>query len=143
MWDYVGSRISAVSTLSDGEYALLLASLEAKLEPKKFHCGTCLTQYGNSEKLIAKTERNRKSKGCFDFTSKQYRIDNILYNSCIGNFVTPIDYFVEAFSLYEKGVLPFEGNLGDQPSKIMEIFQIIDVRRTEKYNQNKPVKTGK
>ena len=115
---------------------MLLASMEAKLD-RKFHCGTCITQYGHSEHLMKKTEKKRRSKGCFDLTSKDYRIDNIRYNGCIGNFVTPIDFFVEAFSLYEKGVLPFEGTISEQPNKIMEIFQLIEVRRAEKINQNK------
>lgn len=126
-----------MSTLSTGEYVLLLASLESKLDPKKFHCGSCITQYGSSERLMKKTERKRKSKGCFDLTSKKYRIDNIRYNTCIGNFAVPIDFFIEAFSLYEKGVLPFKGNISEQPSKIMEVFQLIEVRRAEKINQGK------
>lgn len=123
--------------MTTGEYVILLASLEAKLDPKKFHCGTCITQYGTSERLIKKTERKRKTKGCFDFTSKDYRIDNIRYNTCIGSYAVPIDFFIEAFSLYEKGVLPFNGTISEQPNKIMEIFQLIEVRRTEKINQGK------
>lgn len=125
-----------VSTLSTGEYVLLLASLESKLD-KKFHCGTCMTQYGSSDRLVLKTEKKRKSKGCFDIISKSYRIDNIRYNTCIGNFAVPIDFFIEAFSLYEKGVLPFKGSIGEQPNKIMEVFQLVEVRRSEKINQGK------
>lgn len=137
MWDYIAGAVSQLSTLSSGEYVFLLASLESKLDPKKFHCGTCITQYGSSDRLVQKTERKRKSKGCFDFTSKNYRLENIRYNTCIGNFSIPIDYFVEAFSLYEKGVLPFKGGVGEQPNKIMEIFQLIEVRRAEKIKQGK------
>ena len=125
-----------MSSISTGEYALFLASLESKLDPKKFHCGSCITQYGNSERLIKKTERKRKSKGCFDFTSKNYRLENVRYLTCIGNFAVPIDFYIEAFGLYEKGVLPFEGNISDQPNKIIEIFQLIEVRRAEKIQQN-------
>ncbi len=90
--------------------------------------------------MLDKTFRNRKSKGCFDTHTKQYLIQNIRYNKCIGNFVVPIDYLVEAFSLYEKGVLPFEGNIGDQPNKIMEVFQLIEVRRAEIHDQGKKEK---
>ena len=137
VWDYLASSINTISTLTTGEYVLFLASIEAKLDPKKFHCGTCITQYGSSDRLIQKTERKRKSKGCFDLTSKSYRIDNIRFNKCIGNFAVPIDFFIEAFSLYEKGVLPFQYNIGKQPNKIMEIFQLIEVRRSEKINQGR------
>ena len=48
----------------------------------------------------------------------------------MGNFVKPIDFLLEAFSLYEKGVLPFKGNIGEQPNKIMEVFNVIEVRRS-------------
>jgi hypothetical protein len=133
----VGYFIHSVSSLTTGEYAILISSIEAKLDPKKFHCGTCITQYGSSPRLIGKSERKRRTKGCFDYTSKSYRIDNIRYTTCIGSFAVPIDFFVEAFSLYEKGVLPFKGGIGEQPNKIMEVFQLIEVRRSEKINQGK------
>jgi len=38
-------------------------------------------------------------------------------------------YFIEAFSLYEKGMLPFKGNIGDQPNKIIEVFNLISHAR--------------
>jgi hypothetical protein len=84
---------------------------------------------------MAKTERARKFKGCFDFKTKSYRIDNVLFDSCVGNYAVPIEYYVEAFRLYEKGVLPFEGGVGEQPNKIMAIFQLIEARRTEVFER--------
>jgi hypothetical protein len=71
-------------------------------------------------------------KGCFDYTTKQYRLENITYNTCIGNYSVNLDYFFDAFALYEKGIMPFDGPLGNQPSKIISIFNIIEVRRNEK-----------
>ena len=115
-----------------GEYALLLASFEAVLYPKKFHCYTCITQYGKTPKMVGKSDRNRRSKGCYDFSTKSYRIENIKYNTCVGNFVKPIEFLLEAFSLYEKGVLTFNGKVGDQPAKLMECFNIFEQRRYEK-----------
>jgi len=135
VWEYLGAKIATISSLQPGEHGILLASIEACLVPKKFHCATCITQYGTNERLVKKTELKRKGKGCFDYKTKAYRLDNIKYNTCIGNFAVPIDYFLEAFSLYEKGVLPFKGTVGDQPNKIMEIFGLIDVRRSEKMKQ--------
>jgi hypothetical protein len=114
------------------EYALLLATLEAKLEPKKFNCHSCIYQYGKSERLVKKTERSRMLKGCFDLTTKQYRLENIKYLSCLGNYTTNIDFLLDAFAFYEKGIMPFSGPLGEQPSKIISIFNIIEVRRNEK-----------
>jgi hypothetical protein len=72
----------------------------------------------------------RKLKGCYDFTTKAYKLENIVYKSCVGNFTKNIVYFLEAFSQYEKGMLPYNGSLGEQPAKIIEIFNIIDkIRR--------------
>jgi len=140
VWDLVAYHIEQVSTLTFSEYAILLATLESKLKPKEFNCNICITQYGKSQRTMSKSDKKRKSKGCFDFISKAYRIENIRYNSCIGNYVYPMDFLIEAFSLYEKGVLPFKGSIGEQPNKIMEVFSIIESRRQthlEKENKSK------
>lgn len=124
------------NALSMHEYALLLSTIESKLEPKKFNCHNCIYQYGTSKRLTDKTERTRKLKGCFDYTTKSYRLENIKYDTCIGNYVTNLDYLFDAFGLYEKGIMPFDGPLSNQPSKIISIFNIIEVRRNEKKAAN-------
>ena len=111
--------------------AILLPSIEAVLEPSKFHCATCIMQYGGTKRTMAKAETKRRSKGCYDYGIMDYRLENIKYDRCVGNYVKNIEYFTDAFSLYEKGILPFEGTLGDQPNKIMEIFELIHRRRAE------------
>jgi len=42
---------------------------------------------------------------------------------------------MDLFSNFEKGVLPFKGKLGQQPAKIIEVFQLIDNRMTFKREQ--------
>ena len=84
---------------------------------------------------MKKTERKRKSKGCYDYTTKQYRNGGFLYKSCYGNYVSNIDFYIEAFSFFEKGKLPYTGTLGEQPNKIIEIFNIIHSRREEVLQQ--------
>lgn len=81
--------------------------------------------------MKAKAERNRRSKGCFDYTTKTFLVENAKYYSCIGNFVKPIDYLVESFVQYEKGIMPFEGGILEQPNKIIEVFNIISQLRKE------------
>lgn len=76
--------------------------------------------------------RKRKPKGCYDYSTKVYRLENILYKTCVGNYNSNIDFLVEAFSKYEKGMLPFKGTLGEQPAKIIDIFHIIEQRRETK-----------
>lgn len=77
-------------------------------------------------------ESRRKGKGCYDYSTKVYRIENILYKSCIGNYNISIGFFMEAFGLYEKGMLPFKGTIATQPNKIIEVFSIIEQRIREK-----------
>jgi hypothetical protein len=133
----VGELIEHKSTLTPYEYITILPSIQAFLEPKKFNCVTCLLQNGTSEKLIGKTEAKRKSKGCFDYTTRKYKLKNIVYNSCLGNFTKEIDYIIEAFSHYEKGMLPYKGTLAEQPNKIIEIFDLISSMRSEHFEKEK------
>lgn len=120
-------KIGDVSGLTNTEYVLLLAALEARLEPSKFSCSKCAAKYKPEHR-----PRKRKSKGCYDYSTRVYRIENIVYKTCIGNYNKDISFFVEAFSMYEKGMLPFKGTLSEQPSKIIDIFNIIEQRRAEK-----------
>ena len=126
-----------MSELTLGETAILLASSEASFAPQKFNCYTCITQYGTSERLTEKTNRKRQTKGCFDYKSRTYRLENFKYNNCIGNHAIPIDFYIDAFLMYEKGVLPFEGTLGDQPNKMIQIFGILYHRRKEHMDAKK------
>ena len=126
MWSVLHIKINEVSGLTDAEYVLFLASLEARLKPDKFSCTRCAAKYKPQHR-----EAKRKSKGCYDYSTKVYRLDNVVYKTCLGNYNKDINFFIEAFSLYEKGVLPFKGTLSDQPSKVIDIFNIIEQRRAE------------
>lgn len=121
------SKIDEASTLTISEYALLLASIEARLEPKKYNCRLCAAKYKPDKKHI-----KRKPKGCYDYSTRVYRLENILYKTCLGNYNKSIGFYTEALSMYEKGMLPFKGTLSEQPNKIIEIFNIIEQRREEK-----------
>jgi len=117
-----------------GEYVYLIAGLEVALEPKKFNCNQCAASYKEINKAA-----KRKPKGCYDYSTRVYKIENVLYKSCIGNYNNSMDFLLEAFSFYEKGMLPFKGTLAEQPAKIIDIFNIIEQRRNEKIK----VKDGK
>ena len=53
----------------------------------------------------------------------------------MGNFTANINYLFEAFFKYEQGIMPFNGTLGEQPNKIMEVFSVIDYRKTIKQKE--------
>lgn len=83
-----------------------------------------------------KSDRKRQSKGCYKLGVKAYLFDSIKFSKCPGNYTKEIEYYLEAFSLYEKGMLPFKGNLGEQPNKIVEIFNIISSRRAKQIKKD-------
>ena len=66
------------------------------------------------------------SKGCFNTNTKKFNYGNIEFKGCLGNLYDPYtDYIWELFTQYGNNLLPYKGNLGNQPSKIMQIFSII------------------
>jgi hypothetical protein len=113
-----------------------MASMEA-IYNDRVNCYKCLQRNGaDPAKDRGRGFKKRKSLGCFDFTTRTYLLDNIKYKSCIGNYTLQgLGYYYELFINYEKGILPFEGSLGKQPNKIMEVIQIID--NTKKEQQKK------
>jgi hypothetical protein len=104
-----------------------MASLEAAFNKKAvFNCHACAAKYSDKFR-----EKKQKSKGCFDLITKKYLIEEIRFYGCVGNFTSNVSYLLEAFSFYEKGMLPYKGNLGSQPAKIIDIFNIIEQRRAD------------
>jgi len=79
-------------------------------------------------------KKMRTAKGCWEaFPKVIHHIGEIGFKRCIGNYTSEGIYsWVEAHSLYEKGVLPFPGALMDQPNKVIEIFQCIASAKHEK-----------
>lgn len=88
-----------------------------------------------SKRAIEEGRAKRTSKGCFDYTSKSYKIENVVYNSCIGNYTVNIGFYIEAFAKYKLGLLPYDGNLGEQPNKLLEIFNIMEFRKDKKQKE--------
>ncbi len=75
----------------------------------------------------------RQNKGCFDTVTRIHKLDNLIYYSCIGNFThNSVDYLIELYLNFQRGVMPFKGGFGKQPNKIIEIFQIIEQVNNEK-----------
>jgi hypothetical protein len=75
----------------------------------------------------------RKAMGCYAFKRKVYAEDsndnwgiNVRYYTCPGNLYDPsLGYLYSLFEKYERGFLPFEGTISDQPAKVVECFNLI------------------
>lgn len=102
-----------------------------------FNCTKCLKRYGGKEgKALKRGIAKRKSKGCFDFTTRTFLLDNVKYSSCIGNYtLLGLGFYFELYLAYEKGTMPFKGDLGNQPNKIIEVLHIIDSIKKDKQNK--------
>lgn len=122
-------RISSLTAL---EWIELKATLKA-IEDKKYNCSECLKQYQGRKDRVEMLEKVRNSKGCKTLQADYiHQIDDeIFFKGCIGNFFRiQMARYLEMARMYDKGVLPFAGSLGEQPAKIIEIFRIIEQHRT-------------
>ncbi len=74
--------------------------------------------------------------GCEVMNGRVYNLDNINYYKCIGNYQdSMVNFYIEEYLQYEKGIYPYPGNLGEQPNKIIEIFDLIDQVKRDKQKQ--------
>jgi len=129
----VVERIKQISTITDLDYAEICSTYTTMTQPK-YRCGDCKLKY---KKDAAKTARNRELMACNYTTEKprhSYIPDfnnkgnpTIFYNKCIGNYYngywgTLINYY----SKYKDGIMLYEGSLADQPSKFVDVMNLID-----------------
>jgi hypothetical protein len=74
-------------------------------------------------------EKSRISKGCYSTTTNFiHNIDDeIFFSKCIGNYYSAvIAGLIGANEHFQRGVMPFDGPLFDQPAKIIEAFAVIE-----------------
>jgi hypothetical protein len=93
------------------------------IEYSCFHC----------KKKYSETVRDQK-KACF--TEKRSPIveyqKKIKFTLCPSNQYNPAcASIIDSFSLFQSGVLPFEGGLFDQPSKIVDLYNLVASLRVE------------
>lgn len=105
------------------------------LDNKQFQCGECQSTYANrsdGESMLAKL---KVTKGCESISDKVlHRLSPELgFKTCIANYYSSwLPQWIEAYQMYQKGVLPFPGALTEQPNKVIEMFRVIDSHVAEK-----------
>lgn len=63
---------------------------------------------------------------------KPFKVNNILFRKPLSEFKCDnLSYILFLFENYEKGSLPFQGPVSDQPAKIIDIFNILYQVRQE------------
>lgn len=103
----------------------IVSSFWAKHE-KEINCHYCL----NRDKPDKVIESDRIRKGCYKPKAKPiFENSGINFYSCLGNYVSPdFDYIWYTYKVFKNGGVDVWG----LPSKLVEIYQIIDNLVTEK-----------
>ncbi len=70
--------------------------------------------------------KKQLGKGCFSNDIKTYIFDDLKFLTCPGNYYDSYtNYLWQLFTHYQNNLLPYKGTLGEQPAKIIQIFEII------------------
>ena len=135
MWEYVYGQILNASSLNDYDHALINATW-LNLTSEAFQCKRTEDLYRKRSDAEIVIKMNRITKGCGVLSdSPKVEIGQIGFHSCLCHegFQHPqMGYFLNIYQNYEKGNLPFEGALMDQPAQIMELIGLIDSLHTER-----------
>lgn len=110
------------------EYVELKATLHS-LDDKRYDCGACLSTYKGRTDEEQMTGILKKQKGCSEaYNEPIHAIEEVIkFKNCIGNYVSSSSFhWIEMHSHFSRGILPFPGSLSDQPSKAIEVFNVID-----------------
>lgn len=122
MWEYVVRQILDISQLQMGDYINLVANYKQMFDNKPEELSERkLRERGYTEKQIQSFLENiNNSNSKTDILSLRFKrpLSNFKYIN--------MDYVLLLFENYEKGILPFEGPLGDQPAQIIEVFKIME-----------------
>lgn len=108
---------------------------------ENFQCEKTFAALSKRKDADIVIEHERKRRGCGVITEEpKITLDDhhIAFHSCLchENFQYPLmDQILFLHDKYNKGILPYEGSLTDQPNKIIEIFQLIDQLHQEREQQ--------
>lgn len=123
-----------ISTLSLSEEALIKATYYYYTE-KQFKCKIREREEAERAGGIEKARlRIQTANGC-NVISKEpkYQIDRFNFHTCFCNFIYPdFNYFSMLYGQYEKGNLPYPGSMSEQPNKVIEIFNVLDLLNIER-----------
>ena len=129
-------EILTVSSATTFDYIALNANI------KYLYKGDCQKQadyirnrfakYGDAEERV---ESFKKSRGCGQILNKTVDIiDNIRFKTCICTIKHPlVNSLLRLSELFNKGILPFNGCLMEQPSQIIELLEVTN-RALERVN---------
>jgi len=89
-------------------------------------------------------EKYRKSRGCGRVVNRTIdRIGNIKFNTCLCRIKHPLfDQLQTITDFYDKGGLPFDGSLMDQPAQVIELIEIMNSAKNREINELRKANNG-
>lgn len=136
-------EVDKISSMSYREHIELRSTLHA-LTNRDFICSTCQSKHSNRPDAQAILDKSKKIKGCTQplpvaihkISQGQTRLN---YSSCIGNFFSfSAMSWINFYNSFEQGVMPFGGGYMDQPSKFIDVMNIVG-----SYKQDEMIKSAK
>ncbi len=99
---------------------------------KRFSCDYCLNEKYHGRPNLLKKERY--TLGCERIAEEPiHSVEGFLYHTCIGNgFSRPAYHWIRSYDAFTHGILPYPGGYFDQPSKAIEILEIIGAYHQER-----------
>lgn len=123
-----------MSTLTHKDLSEIYSTLYV-LENRDFDCNQCQARFisrPDGEAMLAKVKavRNCTKIGQHvgqTFTPGPYQVN---YRKCVGNYFSQSALnWIEAYGVYDKGVMPMPGSFMDQPNKAIECLKTIGLYR--------------
>lgn len=114
------NSILEISEVGNDEYVYLLSTYWYRAD-QNFNCLNCKKIYSESVRDTRKACFTKRPREFVDYNGK------VKYFVCPSNFFNPAySQIIDMFRHFQRGVLPFNGGLLDQPAKIIEIFNLIE-----------------
>jgi len=143
-----------ISSLTDFDRSHILGHVRAIYRNK------CDKEYGDNlskfefykqkrpqyaEEFMQKVKNRRKFKGCDGAVDRKIdKIDNFMYYKCLCRVKHPLmSSLLTLSSAYERGIMPFDACLMDQPAKIIDMIELVTQEKNrEEQRQMEPKENG-
>ena len=124
--DLIVHKIHSISELSTADFINFVGQYNHALTGGREQIDSSLSSRGYAPEVLEATKK-RASALFQPVTSCGLR-----FTKHLSNFKYPLfGYALSLFENYEKGLLPFEGPVADQPAQVMDLFGLIQNIKAE------------
>lgn len=129
-------EVDKISSLRVSEHVELRSTLHA-LTNRDFICSTCQSRFKGRQDEAVQIEKWKKVKACEEMSPEPRHFVGqgqirLKFRSCIGNYFSPSAmHWINLYNAFEGGTMPFQGGYMDQPSKVIDVMNIIGNHKHE------------